>query len=99
MAGMFNSPCCATCLHVVVPVEGSRQALVCDLHGKQLPVWLSEWRSELVLCSRWRHYNGADASEKMRSAFPDDSVLYSYPNEYAGDKRRLIGLAELPDAK
>jgi hypothetical protein len=71
---------------------------VCTLHGKQLPVWLTEWRSELVLCSKWRHYASAGLLDAMSSAFPDDSVLYCYPSEYSGEKRKLMALEELPDA-
>jgi hypothetical protein len=98
MAGMFNSPCCGTCVHELASVAGNRERVVCQLHRKQLPVWLREWKVELVLCSSWRHYNSTDKSETLRAVFHDDSALYSYPNEYSGDRRRLIGLAELPDA-
>lgn len=98
MAGMFNAPCCGTCAHERRPAEEGNKRAVCALHGKQLPVWLREWKSELVLCSKWRHYANSGPPDPMRGAFPDSSVLYCYPNEYSGDKRKLVALAELPDA-
>jgi hypothetical protein len=35
----------------------------------------------------------------LQEAFPDQTVLYSYPNEYTDEKKPLLRLAELPNAR
>src|SRR3954468_22675473 len=98
MAGMFNAPCCKTCVHIHLPDPGRWERAVCRLHHRCLPVWLPEWAGELVLCSRWRHYNATDGQEQLHGAFPDSSVLYSYPSEYNGTKKKVIRFADLPES-
>jgi hypothetical protein len=93
---MFNAPCCFTCTHVVG--DALQEEACCAFHGKQLPAWLPQWKSELPVCNRWRHYNAADAAEPLHAAFPDPAVLYAYPNEYSTHKTVLARFAALPDA-
>lgn len=96
---MFNAPCCETCTHISIEPSSSETngVSVCLLHGKKLPIWLPQWKSELVIWSRWRHYRSADSIERVNLAFPNAAILYNYPNEYSSQKNEIGRIDELPN--
>jgi hypothetical protein len=100
MAGMFSAPCCQTCKHSEAGGSIARRTWSCCLYGKQLPIWLDEWKKELCICQKWLPYNGAVSEQlalSLEKTYPVEGILYCYPNEYIGGGREVVALGDLPD--
>jgi hypothetical protein len=103
MAGMFSAPCCLTCEHAFTNSSESvaPQPWGCRFHGRQLPVWLDQWKTHLAICQHFR-YSGASepgiAAEFIRLYYADSNVLYCYKSEYhlAKFRSELALIDQLP---